>query len=121
MFGGNGIGACGLTGRCARQIVVEADGSTYPCDFYMMDEYKTGSLLDNSILEIMTSDKQRQFINRESDLHLCRSCIYFRACGGGCKRMHEHVQYRIEDDHCYYRDFMDFVYNDMMKIVRGIY
>ena len=30
--------ACGLTGQCMPQIVVEADGSVYPCDFYALDE-----------------------------------------------------------------------------------
>lgn len=35
--------ACGMGGICGRQFVIEADGSVYPCDFYMLDEYCIGN------------------------------------------------------------------------------
>ena len=31
------------------QIVVEADGSAYPCDFYALDEYRVGNMADEPI------------------------------------------------------------------------
>lgn len=34
------VTACGLTGHCQAQFVIEADGSVYPCDFYAMDQYR---------------------------------------------------------------------------------
>ena len=37
--------ACGMMGSCTHQYVVEADGGVYPCDFYVMDEYKIGNFL----------------------------------------------------------------------------
>ena len=36
--------ACGLVGSCQTQIVVEADGGVYPCDFYVLDEWRVGNL-----------------------------------------------------------------------------
>ena len=32
------VNACGLTGQCCVQLVVESDGSVYPCDFYAVDD-----------------------------------------------------------------------------------
>lgn len=35
--------ACGIHGHCQPQLVVESDGSVYPCDFYCLDEYRIGN------------------------------------------------------------------------------
>ena len=35
---------CGMNGTCATQFVVEADGSTYPCDFYCTDDWYLGNI-----------------------------------------------------------------------------
>lgn len=40
--------ACGMLGICSQQYVVEADGGVYPCDFYVLDEYRLGSLVTDS-------------------------------------------------------------------------
>ena len=34
--------SCGVCGTCAKEYVVEADGSVYPCDFYVLDEWRPG-------------------------------------------------------------------------------
>lgn len=34
---------CGMCGHCTTYFAVEADGSVYPCDFYMTDEWRLGS------------------------------------------------------------------------------
>ena len=44
--------SCGMMGECGRQLVVEADGSVYPCDFYVLDRYRLGSLNVNSLKEV---------------------------------------------------------------------
>ena len=41
--------ACGMAGVCGMQHVVEADGSVYPCDFYVLDGYRLGNLRENSL------------------------------------------------------------------------
>ena len=37
-------GTCGMGGQCSPQVVVEADGSVYPCDFYCLEAYTLGNL-----------------------------------------------------------------------------
>ena len=36
--------ACDMRGQCSIQHVVEADGSIYPCDFYVLDQWKLGNI-----------------------------------------------------------------------------
>ncbi len=42
---GDGASICAACGRCGAYFVVEGDGSVYPCDFYVLDEWLMGSLL----------------------------------------------------------------------------
>lgn len=78
---------CGMAGICSPQYVVEADGGVYPCDFFVMDEYKLGNILTDSF-EVL--DKKRDeigFVERSRKLHPdCKACKYFALCRGGCYR-----------------------------------
>ena len=38
-----------MYGRCSMQNVIESDGSIYPCDFYALDQYQMGNILDPSV------------------------------------------------------------------------
>ena len=85
--------ACDQRGECGIQYVVEADGSAYPCDFYMLDEYRLGNFNENTMEEM---DKRRQetgFIKRSHQLDpQCRECPYFFLCRGGCQRYRDPVE-----------------------------
>ena len=37
---------CGMRGTCSCQFVFEADGSYYPCDFYVTEKWKLGNIRD---------------------------------------------------------------------------
>ena len=39
-------------GFCSNQLIVESDGSVYPCDFYVLDEYCLGNIKDKKVLEL---------------------------------------------------------------------
>ena len=36
--------SCASSGSCGHYLTVEGDGSLYPCDFYVLDEWKLGDL-----------------------------------------------------------------------------
>ncbi|WP_349948541.1 anaerobic sulfatase maturase [Lacrimispora sp. BS-2] len=79
--------ACDMKGCCSIQHVVEADGSVYPCDFYVMDEYKIGNFLDNSIEDMGNRGLESGFV--EASLNKpeeCKTCNYAYLCRGGCRR-----------------------------------
>lgn len=79
--------SCDMKGCCSIQHVVEADGSVYPCDFYVMDEYKIGSFLEDSIGEMGNRGLESGFVeaslNRPEE---CKTCKYAYLCRGGCRR-----------------------------------
>lgn len=54
--------SCDQRGSCGVQTVVEADGSVYPCDFYMLDEYYLGNLNEHRIEDIERMRKEIGFI-----------------------------------------------------------
>ena len=99
--------ACGINGRCSPQIVVEANGSVYPCDFYCVDEYTLGNLSETPLKEIFESPRMREFAARPHPRpKLCETCEFARFCGGYCKRMQRQVCCGPEDSFCGYRDFL---------------
>ena len=80
--------SCGIDGRCHVQYVVEADGSVYPCDFYVLDQYNAGKLTEHTLRELFDSPVIRDFLLDERKLpEICSSCSYLKYCNGGCKRM----------------------------------
>ena len=100
--------ACGLLGQCQAQIIVEADGSVYPCDFYVLDHFRAGSLLEDSLRTVYESPVMQTFTRRPKEaLPLCADCPYRRICGGGCERMRREVFYAPEDTECGHRLFLD--------------
>ncbi|MBR2868605.1 MAG: SPASM domain-containing protein [Clostridia bacterium] len=84
----NGVAEqCGATGRCNAQLVVEADGTCYPCDFYCLDEFECPNINTSSINGILNSEGLRKFMEYDEPKNkLCASCPVARLCGGGCKR-----------------------------------
>ena len=99
--------ACGINGRCSPQIIVESNGSVYPCDFYCVDEYLVGNLCETPLKELLGSSKMRTFAGR-SHQHpkLCKTCEFARFCGGNCKRMQRQVCCGPEDAFCGYQEFL---------------
>ena len=109
--------ACGLLGFCHAQIIVEADGSVYPCDFYVLDEYRVGNLAQTGLTELRASRVMGDFQARTQEaLGLCAQCPYQRICGGGCKRMKHSVFYRPEDRECGHKLFLDSAIGDLQQL-----
>ena len=103
--------ACGQSGRCQLQYVIEADGSIYPCDFYALDEYRMGTLAENPWKVLWSSRGARNFLSQESRSHLhkhqiCQNCIYAGFCGGGCRRMQDTIYGEIGKN-CAYRQLLN--------------
>ncbi|HBA63555.1 MAG TPA: anaerobic sulfatase maturase [Lachnospiraceae bacterium] len=90
--------ACEQRGVCSFQHIVEADGSVYPCDFYVTDAYRLGNLRVDSFADIAHTCETLGFI-QESLNHpeTCKRCPYFALCRGGCRRHRE-----LSEDHLNY-------------------
>ena len=66
--------------------IVEADGSLYPCDFYVGDDYVIGNIADVPIEEALESDRAMAFRSARENPSECRGCRFFGVCHGGCRR-----------------------------------
>ncbi len=55
---------CAMVGRCGSSLVIESDGSVYPCDFYALDAWKLGSISDDSLRRMLTGEREQAFLSR---------------------------------------------------------
>lgn len=112
--------ACDQCGVCNFQYVIEADGEVYPCDFYVLDEYKLGNLNQVTIEDI---DKKREEIGfvaySKTDHPQCDECQYYAICRGGCRR-HRTVENEMGNHENYfcksYQMFFDHTIERMIQI-----
>ena len=82
--------SCDQRGTCGIQCVVEADGSVYPCDFYMLDEYRLGNFNTDLFADIAARRREIGFVERSARLgRECLSCRWHPLCRGGCQRNRE--------------------------------
>ena len=78
---------CSMCGECQCQFIFEADGSVYPCDFYVNDRWRIGNIRDLTIREIAASDTVRAFIESSAPVpEKCARCHWYRLCRNGCRR-----------------------------------
>lgn len=81
---------CGMNGTCATYFVIEADGSVYPCDFYVLDEYCGGNINRDALQTVRDSPPFRRFVEQSLPIdRACKTCKWFALCKGGCRRYRE--------------------------------
>jgi len=73
--------------RCDSGLVVAADGSAYPCDFYLHEAFRLGDLAIDPLSAVAESPARRKFSNRKRPLpDECARCSWLPHCHGGCPR-----------------------------------
>lgn len=83
---GDGASTCATCGRCGAYFVVEGDGSIYPCDFYVLDNWQIGKLGNAPLQELAGSRKVKEFLLFGAEKPKeCGTCRYSSICNGGCK------------------------------------
>ncbi len=85
--------ACNMRGGCSRGTVIEANGSVYPCDFYVMDEWKAGNVHSDDFESMIQSETMDRFVDISMQIDpACRECSYFPICRSGCRRYKEPIE-----------------------------
>lgn len=83
---GDGASACSTCGKCGSYLVIEGDGSGYPCDFFVLDNWKIGSLHQMTIAQMAESEKAADFLRWGTEKPAeCGRCPYGHLCNGGCR------------------------------------
>jgi len=109
---------CGYLGFCRMQFVCEADGSIYPCDFYVLDEFKVGNINDDLIENMIDSEVLKTFLNQKKRLsNKCADCRYWRICYGQCKRLN--IDY-FDDEYCGLQEFLTNKETDLINVAKYV-
>lgn len=86
--------SCGMTGQCQNQNLIETDGSVYPCDFYVFDQWRLGNINPSSCESMNGSPVLQCFLDRRAKPQPpCEGCAYWKICGGGRPRMEKQCMF----------------------------
>ncbi|MFC0302659.1 anaerobic sulfatase maturase [Virgibacillus soli] len=78
---------CSMAGACSTYFTIEANGDVFPCDFYALDTYKMGNIMEKDYEEMFTGEVATAFRKESEPLSdACQTCKYVSLCRGGCKR-----------------------------------
>ena len=116
--------SCGMLGRCTFQHVIEADGSVFPCDFYVLDSYKLGNIHTDSFEDIAKAREKIGFI--EKSLHVdpeCQTCKWYSLCRGGCRRDRDTFTGKPLEKNRFcasYKVFFPYAYERLAEVARII-
>lgn len=80
--------ACTFSPACAANLVVEHDGSVYPCDFFVEPRWRLGNIHDRTLAAIADDPLLSAFVARKRDEmdERCGACRFLPLCWGDCPR-----------------------------------
>lgn len=81
-------GVCSMAKTCGHAGVMEFNGDVYACDHYVFPEFKLGNIYQQTLVEMMYSERQMEFgqMKQKSLPSQCRACEFLFACNGECPK-----------------------------------
>ena len=78
---------CALMKECGPYVIIEHNGNTYSCDFFVEPRHRLGNIRQNKIIEMLNSKKQDEFGKAKTLLpRKCKFCPWYSKCFGGCTK-----------------------------------
>lgn len=118
---GDNASTCATCGSCGSYFVVEGDGSVYPCDFFVLDQWRMGKLGERSLADMAAGERAAAFLQwgREKPAE-CGNCRWRNICCGGCKNDWVQGQDGIHNYYCgAFRSLLDYAMPRMRRIVQA--
>lgn len=116
--------SCAMNGVCGRYFLAEADGSIYPCDFYVLDEWRLGNIDAETFEQMEQSETAVKFLKSSEYIDgKCRMCKWFGLCRGGCRRDREPFENGKPGLNIYcesYAAFFEYAWERMRQMARMI-
>ncbi len=116
--------SCNMRGSCGKQWVVEADGSTYPCDFYALDQWLLGNIREDGFEAMDRRREELGFIRWSERLHQdCADCRWKPLCRGGCRRNREPVTADAAGKNYFcsaYKGFFEYAYPRLAGLYQDV-
>lgn len=92
MLAGQRPESCKMAGQCRAYMLVEADGTVFPCEYYTDDKYRLGNVHSDEIAAMLEGEAAGEFVKTSRQMHDdCAACGDFFLCRGGCRRDREPV------------------------------
>lgn len=113
LLAGQRAGACATSGSCGQYFAVEADGSVYPCDFFALDEYLLGNIMEQSFTELEQNACAFCERGRRAPAQ-CSGCPWITLCSGGCQR--EWIETERNRNCAAYRKFFSYAMPRLQQI-----
>lgn len=115
---------CTFQDRCQDYIVVEHDGTTYCCDFFVEDRWRIGHIDDMPIGRMIASPVKREFARaKRRTASQCSICRHAPLCCGGCLKDRVAMRGRY-DDVSYlcgaYKMFFDHTRDKFMELAADV-
>lgn len=84
---------CSYGESCRHHLVVEHDGSVYPCDFHVRPDLKLGNINTDSFEEMLASPVYERFASAKLAClpDACGTCEFFDFCRGDCPRSRQRL------------------------------
>jgi len=113
---------CLFSPACSNQIVIDADGSVYACDWYVLPQWRLGNIMDAPLDDLLESDLNKRFRDNSTVRSpRCDNCKYLRLCFGGCP-LHRTVLGDGENYFCdAYTKLYDHAVNGLLEVAKTIY
>lgn len=84
---GENPGVCLYSESCGNDLVIEANGDVFSCDHYVYPENKLGNILEGTLLQFITTNKQAIFGQKKKSLpEACIQCEFLFTCHGECPK-----------------------------------
>ena len=112
-----------MFGQCMNQYVFEADGSVYPCDFYVLDPLRLGNINTDDFDQLDRKRRQLGFIEASRKIEpQCRQCRYAALCRGGCRRDRQLGPDRLGLNYfcTSYQHFFDYALPRLMRLAESL-
>ncbi len=116
---------CTFNRQCSDYIVVEHNGDTFPCDFFVEPKWLLGNILETPIEQLAASSKKRAFGRMKKNLcDKCLTCRHLAVCRGGCMKDRapfDSVKFASQSYLCQaYCRFFDYAMPKFMQIAATI-
>ena len=81
-------GICTLAKQCGHAGAIEWNGDVFSCDHFVFPQYHLGNIHQNTLLELMYSERQMSFGKAKHDSlpRQCKECPFLFACHGECPK-----------------------------------
>lgn len=88
IWSGAGAGLCVFLEDCGRALAMEHNGDVFSCDHFVYPKYRLGNVLNDSLGEMVKSERQAAFGTAKSATlpEYCRRCDVRFACNGECPK-----------------------------------